>query len=313
MKKFQFQLDRTINNNNYVFERNLLPGGCSKLSVWKSKTSGKTPRFVVVKHINWKYEEALFMVSLEFSMGRLVNHPSIINTFDIDITNMCLAMEYYPSTELIQFIEYNRQKRKLDDLPRLKLSGIIDIQSQVLDVLVYLNGNGLAHLDIKHENILVQYHKAHQVYPIETEQMDVYHDEYEYKIKVIDLATIRSNTYTNQILGTPEMHTIDQQRQELYKPELVDVWCWGLILFSLLYGDHIWNLTTVEELINTRIDYITRELPFTFECDHEHVKVLQDNLKMLLVGTITHIESNRLYLKELNDVFTSVKTMIGIV
>jgi serine/threonine protein kinase len=303
MKKFQFQLDRTINNDNYEFEKNLLPGGCSKLSVWKSKTSGKTPRYVVVKRLKWKYDEALFMVSLEFSMGRLVDHPSIISAFDIDITNTCLAMEYYPSTELIQYIECNRKQRQ----PQLKLSGIIDIQSQILDVLVHLNENGLAHLDIKHENILVQHHKAHQVCPIETDDPSVYHDEYSYKIKVIDLATVRSNEFTNQILGTPEMHTIDQQRQELYKPELVDVWCWGLILFSLLYGNHIWHLTTVEELVDTRIDYITKGLAFSFPHETKDTKVLQDDLKMLLVGTITHVEANRLSVKDLNNVFADVK------
>lgn len=330
--KFQFQLDRSINSDNWSFEKNLLPGGCAKLAVFKSNSSNLSndKKNIVIKKLKLKHPDSLVMNSLEFTMGRLVDHPSILQAFDIDITNMCLAIDYFPSQELTEYVELTRQD-KHSDLPRLKLSSILDIQRQLLDVLVHFNERGLAHLDIKHENILVKHYKAHEIIDTtnntnsntdtntkinnqNTLGSNVYFDEYKYEIKVIDLAMVRSNTPTKEVLGTPEMYSLDQIQQKTYIPELIDSWCWGMILYSLLYGAHLWDITTIQKFYSTRIDYLIKEsnTKFTFPHDPSDVKLLTDQFNLIFVNTLTQRQSKRLSIQELHYQFNEIIIVMGL-
>ncbi|KAI8810159.1 kinase-like domain-containing protein, partial [Cladochytrium replicatum] len=91
---------------------------------------------------------------------------------------------------------------------------------QVLRAVSYMHNRGLVHRDIKDENIVV--------------------DE-DFNVKMIDFGSatvdLDPSEYHNRFFGTLQYAPPEILRGERYRARPADVWCCGVLLYALLFGD----------------------------------------------------------------------------
>ena len=82
----------------------------------------------------------------EFLLGFSLNHPGIVRYYSLE--NNRLLEEYIEGKTLRQLLEQ-------DDLRLYKKKFIRDLAREILEALKYIHAKGIAHLDLKPENIMV--------------------------------------------------------------------------------------------------------------------------------------------------------------
>jgi HD superfamily phosphohydrolase/tRNA A-37 threonylcarbamoyl transferase component Bud32 len=78
-----------------------------------------------------------------------VSHNHIVNIFDLGTPN---RRPYY----IMEYIESDNLKKYLRRNKKIRREGLLEIIKQICNVLKYIHSNGIVHLDIKAENILVE-------------------------------------------------------------------------------------------------------------------------------------------------------------
>jgi serine/threonine protein kinase len=158
----------------------------------------------------------------EYTIGTILNHPCIRKPIDIDIINKCLIYEYIPSKDL-----YHLLQTQLKTTPMtLKLK----LFNQLLDAVEYMHDTGIAHMDIKLENILVDKH-SQQIKLIDFGEAFVFHD---------------INHISNVILckgkrGTLEYMPPEEFSNEFFSPDKADIWACGITLHCILNYTFPWK------------------------------------------------------------------------
>jgi len=94
---------------------------------------------------------------------------------------------------------------------------VIDVFSQIVSGIYYLNHKGWAHRDLKLENILVK-----NLYPIE--------------IKIIDFEYSTSQIISEKRVGTASYMSPQLLMYQSYNTMKNDIWCLSIILFLLYTG-----------------------------------------------------------------------------
>lgn len=148
-----------------------------------------------------------------------LSHPNVINIYDIieDEYNLYIIEDYCEGGDLFNFILKN--KIFSEDLVKI-------IIKQLLDALVYLHGRGLAHTNIKPENILIfKQINASNINDI--------------TIKISDLASAsllssKSNKINPKLISSP--FYLAPEFIESNFNELSDLWSVGAIAYTLLCG-----------------------------------------------------------------------------
>lgn len=116
------------------------------------------------------------------------------------------------------------------------LNEIDQIIFQLESVLKYIHNIGIAHLDLKLENILI------------------HHNENEIKIKVIDFGNAKvfkkfkfdnknefDIIYSKGLCGTLEYSSPEQFTKTFYSPDKADFWALGIIVFEMFFFKVPWN------------------------------------------------------------------------
>lgn len=157
----------------------------------------------------------------EYSIGICLNHPNIIKTLDIDYNLQGIYFEYFSNQDLWYYLQ------------TFKLPSINPIYSQILDAVEYLHDLGIAHRDIKLENILIDPVSLH--------------------IKLIDFGEacvwkhynhlVKSKDFCGTIIYIPP-EEFDHQE---YDPAKVDIWALGILLYILLYMHYPWYMATISD------------------------------------------------------------------
>jgi len=123
----------------------------------KDKETGKN---VAIKLINWhdssqtqqnRIIQEVAILRLLSENGGHENIAKIVKAFkySTNITDVFIAMEYCSGGELLTFIERHLQSRSF-----IRESLVKKVIKQILSALVYSHAKGIAHLDIKPENVL---------------------------------------------------------------------------------------------------------------------------------------------------------------
>jgi len=165
---------------------------------------------IIPKKYVMKKVKTLQEASTEYTIGKTVNHHLLLGTLGIDTVNLVLCMPYFESCDLF------------DALCGSRLLDKKYIWEQILEGISYLHNDlGVAHCDIKSENILVN-------------------DQNE--IKIIDFATVQNcDARTKAVLGTPSHWSPEQCMGYFWTPKKVDVWCLGLLLFEICTEKILWE------------------------------------------------------------------------
>jgi len=163
----------------------------------------------------------------EFNIGVLLDHPNIIKTIDIDIGKNCLIFEFFPSRDLFYVVNHTGYETlKTADYKKQTIDWI----KQLFEAVNYLHKKGIAHMDIKLENILL--------------------DINDKKIKLIDFGQARffdKETWMHGKHGTECYMSPECYEKECYDPSKVDVWSCGIVMFCLLTKQFPWQQANIHD------------------------------------------------------------------
>lgn len=178
----------------------------------------------------------------EINILRMINHPTIIKTYDIYETTQTISIvtELIDDGELFNYILGRPCLKDHESRPIIK---------QLLSCAVYLHDHGIIHSDIKPENIL--YNKS-------TGQ-----------IKLIDFGLSKillPNKKIEVVDGTLSYVAPEALKSNMYCAES-DVWSIGVVMYLLVYGKLPFDPLPSEETIcdaNSIIiqNILTKELVF---------------------------------------------------
>jgi len=148
----------------------------------------------------------------EVRIGRELAHPGIVRVFELVEGKGCTAVA-------MEWVDGETVAHRLADGP-LAIAVVVDLASQLLDVLAHLHECGIVHRDVKPSNVLVQ--------P-------------DGRIRLADLGLARplegavDVTHTEQAVGTPAYMSPEQLRGEPLSPAS-DLYGLGATLFHALTG-----------------------------------------------------------------------------
>lgn len=239
--------------------------GCIKLYMCKEKENGcQCKKLFVIKQCKLKHTYAKKKTLKEYTIGTILDHPCIRKPIDIDITNKCLIYEYFPSEDLYTILHKNQQTTQTQKLTFF---------SQLLDAVEYMHHIGIAHMDIKLENVLVDTY-SQQIKLIDFGEAFVFHDT----------THILNNIPCKGIRGTIEYMPPEEFTDDFYNPEKADVWACGITLYCLLNYTYPW------EQASTKYKKFTRYIIDKNYMLHTNIDI-HNILKMFLETTPTKRDS----------------------
>lgn len=238
----QATLDRFLGSGTFsdvmLFKTNSCVDACGSVVVKRMKMQDKL--FFNKEEFRKHYDNMIHVLYNEYEIGCKLIHQNIIKTLDIDETNGCIILENFVGTDLLDLLNES-------DTP--KRQQLIGYFFQIIDGVEYMHNMGVAHMDLKLENIVLN-----------KESGIVKVIDFGYAMEFMnDLGYVRSN----KICGTecyfpPEFFT-----NLRYSPEKVDVWCCGIILYNLIYDKMPWEFACAQRdtTYNIYKNKCKREMP----------------------------------------------------
>ncbi|XP_075699179.1 serine/threonine-protein kinase SBK1-like [Rhinoderma darwinii] len=212
---------------NFHVIQELGDGGFGSVLMVKEK---KTDQIMALKVLD-RNKTTEFTFLMELSMSFFVSsHPNIIETYGTAFKTcdyFAFTQEASMGGDLFSLIEPNVGLSE-DKVKRCAV--------QISSALEFIHSKGLVHLDIKLENILVFHKDCHC-------------------IKIIDFGLSRvKGTITRSKSGStsymaPEMRQLTD-KDALLVDSTLDVWSFGIVLYSLLTGKFPW-----QSAVSTDKDY----------------------------------------------------------
>jgi serine/threonine protein kinase len=226
-------------------------GGFGEVKLYQCKEKDKLGKkssccnkcFVVkeIKAKKWSDEadkiKQLKVLMNEYTVGSLLHHKYIIETLDIDIVDKKIIFEYCPGIDFFELIDKNKEYHS-----EFK-NEYLNYFKKIVDAVEYIHSQGVAHLDLKLENIVIN-EKTKTVKIIDfggacvckiDKKADTVTDTKEIKEEIVKIAGIRG---TYQYIA-PEVFMISR-----YDPFKVDIWALGIIFYEILYRVLPWKNAT---------------------------------------------------------------------
>lgn len=158
-----------------------------------------------------------------------LDHPSILKPvgayLDSKRQEVCLMMNYYPQGDLAEFVDYYHN----DYIPFEVCMSYI---TQLLSAVKYLHSKGIAHRDIKAENVMLS-------------------DDLE-RVYLTDFGYSRHVTpgqLVDDALGTPYYAAPEIFRRAYHDPKKADVWALGVTAWFVLFRQYPFRCDSEDENI----------------------------------------------------------------
>ena len=234
----KFNLIFTNHLKNYKHVNDLGDGAYGDISVYRCNHGffkNCKKQFVVkqikIKKCKSEREKRNMTKSMqhEWTIHRILNHDNIRKLIDIDLTNNVLICEY--NQKFMDLFDFTEQKLFIP-----KEQNIDKFIEQFHSVLTYIHSLGVAHMDLKLENILID--KDYNIKIIDFGNSCVY--------KLYDKLNLLRGLRTTLEYASPEQFT-----HAYYSPEKCDLWSFGIILFGVMIDNHPWT-----RAIKTDMDYL---------------------------------------------------------
>ncbi len=210
-------------------------GGNGEVKLYQCKEEGKgkscCDQYFVVKilrypHYTWMSSEEKDKICKrtllnEYSIGMMMNHRNIVRTLDVDLKANSLIFEFFKSIELTEVL-HNAFINKFPTRPMMKYF------KQLTEAVKYMHSLGVAHLDIKPQNILVD---------METGLLKLIDFGSAIVFKVDGLDTSNCDI----VRGTPSYLPPEVLGKDSCMLDKVDVWSCGVVLYNIVYNQMPWK------------------------------------------------------------------------
>eukprot|EP01119_Soliformovum_irregulare_P001245 TRINITY_DN10970_c0_g1_i1.p1 TRINITY_DN10970_c0_g1~~TRINITY_DN10970_c0_g1_i1.p1 ORF type:complete len:302 (-),score=61.82 TRINITY_DN10970_c0_g1_i1:63-860(-) len=176
-------------------------------------------------------------IKKEIIAGNL-NHPNIAPTIEDweDDENAYLLMEYVDGCDLYELLQLHQGA--------LSEGGAREVFIQIIQAMTVIHANGIAHRDLKLENIMV-----------------AMSSNAEFEVKIIDfgLCEVYNAGQCEGYVGSAEYCAPEIATRSTYDGYLADVWSLGIVLFALLFGAFPYHK---KDLHCIRLGWPAPEIPF---------------------------------------------------
>lgn len=216
--------------NKTVYIKKLGEGGFGTLKLYQCSRICKDlscNKCVVIKTMkrdipNFKSQE--FVINhfyREYQVGYGLNHPNIRKTLELDKKSHSIIFEYCPGMDLFDILDTIHNVE-----PTKSTKFLLPLFSQILDGVEYLHNVGVAHLDLKLENIIVT--QGNQIKIIDFGEAVVY--------KANNKELLHQG-----INGTIQYMPPEMIQYKPYRPDKVDIWSCGILLYNIIYNYMPWD------------------------------------------------------------------------
>jgi len=199
--------------SGYYLVEQLGSGGQGEVYRANDRNAGEDLAIKIISKSACRDESARRAVESEIEILRVVNHPNVVRIIDV----LEDARAWYVITELLNGGDlYDRIQRGAFSEAQL-----VKFAEYTFSILKYLHSKGIAHRDLKLENFMLH---VNQETGVET-------------IKLIDFGFAYRKKEGKKFVTDDHPGTLSYQapeivRQQPYRPEKVDVWCAGVMLYS---------------------------------------------------------------------------------
>ena len=161
-----------------------------------------------------------------------MNHPNIVKLYDVIYTDkyILLIQELVNGISLRNF--YDSEIRNQENISDRKLQILNSILNQILSAFDHIHKKGIAHRDIKLENILMTKNN---------------------EIKIIDFGFGMINQRNNLqkfFCGTPNYMAPEIVLKKDYNGQKADIWSLGVLIYKLFCADFPFKGKNQKELYN---------------------------------------------------------------
>lgn len=179
-----------------------------------------------IQHVRNVLEYKNVILYNEYKIGKLLNHPNIMKTYNIDENNASLILEHCPGIDLFDYL--NKPKF----LRGANMTKFASLFLQILDAVCYLHDINIAHMDIKLENIMYN-KKENSIKLIDFGQSEFFKDGEKY-------------IYIKNFKGTIQYLPPEAFKSIFYTGNQVDVWSCLIVLYNLVYNNVPWENSSVK-------------------------------------------------------------------
>ncbi|XP_049849767.1 putative 3-phosphoinositide-dependent protein kinase 2 [Schistocerca gregaria] len=206
--------DQTLRTtvNDFIFKEVLGEGAYGAVFLATEKKTQRNMAIKVIHKKNLNTEQKMLCAKNEKNIMSMCNHPYIVKLYMTFQDENCLyyCTELAPNGELYTWV---------DKFKGLSIDCVVFYAAQLVLALEYLHGKGIAHRDLKLENILL--------------------DE-NFRIKLTDFGTAELVgrdvlAYSSSFVGTPSYMApefLQTENRKVYKS--ADLWALGCILYQMI-------------------------------------------------------------------------------
>eukprot|EP00835_Amoeboradix_gromovi_P006600 NODE_809_length_4047_cov_0.715805.p2 type:complete len:289 gc:universal NODE_809_length_4047_cov_0.715805:3684-2818(-) len=212
-------------------------------------------------------------VQREYEFLKNLKHKNLIKCYQyIDMSNIGgLLLDYVRGGELFTLIAFHY------DL--MQMSWITTIIKELADVMKFLHSNGVAHRDLKLENVLLRSLVDCNSNP----------PQYPFKIILCDLGLATNEEKSTEHCGSKEYAAPELILQQEYNPRLVDMWALGVIWYACCCGNLPFGNpeTLAKQVVRKRkkMEFLIADIQYEFI---ESSKLLNKEMKYGIQHLICH-------------------------
>ena len=203
----------------------------------------------VAKVLLTEKQNTIITFKSEYNSLLKLNHPNIIRLYDF------FEFEDYFIIILEYCKNYNLFEKIIKEGP-LNINKFLIISKQIIEALNYSHQKGIAHLDIKPQNILF--------------------DEYD-RPKLADFGfSIENENLTKKFQGSLEYLAPEILLNKSYDPFLADIWSLGITLYYSLIGKLPFDILSHDQY-KKHIDILSLMFPtnISFQCQNLLKSIIQ--------------------------------------
>ncbi|MCQ2816941.1 MAG: protein kinase [archaeon] len=236
LKKFEIATGSDKFEDNYEMEKELGQGKFGLVMECKQKSTGKKYAVKILSKAEMEIDD-LEMARTEVEILKICQHPNIISLIDVFETTqeIYLILERCIGGDLYKYIVEKKMenvKKKQPEAIILSEEKICDIIHKILTALYYLHSFGIAHRDIKANNILLTSND----------------DNFDVKLTDFGLSKIIGpNEKCSEPFGTLTYVAPEILLDEPYSKS-VDIWSVGILTFFLLTQSFPFTGKTEDEI-----------------------------------------------------------------